>query len=211
MILLCTAPKSNSGILAIDAALKDVERRQIRRCARFPEGWPLRRGQRWGTPSATSMPMTSGHYVVQQYPPDAIRDREYYRFGDNKTGTGGPLLTAKNPVDGPVEEEPMQHKMRETLAPRRGEPAVGEGYGRAGLHQRIGRLPLYGGGSLCVPGRGCLLHGLPKGRSSATSPGTPRSALKWMNCWASARRGHCPPAKWAPAMRAPCCGEGFPG
>ena len=26
-----------------------------------------------------------GHYVVQQYLPDAIKDREYYRFGDNKT------------------------------------------------------------------------------------------------------------------------------
>ena len=60
-----------------------------------------------------------GHYVVQQYLPDAIKDREYYRFGDNKTEQAALAYRQKSPVDGPVEEEPMQHKMRENpLAPK---------------------------------------------------------------------------------------------
>ena len=86
VILLCTAPKSNSGILAIDAALKDVKDGKY---GDVPDslkdghyGGAKKMGHAIGYQYAHDFP---GHYVVQQYLPDAIKDREYYRFGDNKT------------------------------------------------------------------------------------------------------------------------------
>ena len=86
VILLCTAPKSNSGILAIDAALKDVKDGKY---GDVPDslkdghyGGAKKMGHAIGYKYAHDFP---GHYVVQQYLPDAIKDREYYRFGDNKT------------------------------------------------------------------------------------------------------------------------------
>ena len=86
VILLSTAPKSNSGINAIDAALEDVRTRE---CGDFPrhlqnkhydgEGAAVR-GQHYLYPH--NFP---NHYVDQQYLPDPIKDRVYYEYGDNKT------------------------------------------------------------------------------------------------------------------------------
>ncbi len=86
VILLCTAPKSNSGMRAIDAAMKDVK---DGRYGDVPDslkdghyGGAKKMGHAIGYQYAHDFP---GHYVVQQYLPDAIKDREYYQFGDNKT------------------------------------------------------------------------------------------------------------------------------
>ena len=86
VILLATAPKSNSACLAIDAALEDVRTRE---CGDFPrhlqnkhydgEGAAVR-GQHYLYPH--NFP---NHYVEQQYLPDPIKDRVYYEYGDNKT------------------------------------------------------------------------------------------------------------------------------
>lgn len=85
VILLATAPKSNSAEAAIDAALADVRTRE---CGDFPrhlqnkhcdgEGAEIR-GQHYLYPHDYP-----NHYVKQQYLPDPIKDRVYYKFGDNK-------------------------------------------------------------------------------------------------------------------------------
>ncbi|MCM1579673.1 MAG: replication-associated recombination protein A [Ruminococcus sp.] len=86
VILLCTAPKSNSGVLAIDAALEDVRTAE---CGTFPRALQNKhfdgaeaevRGQHYLYPH--DFP---NHYVTQQYLPDPLKDRVYYTFGENKT------------------------------------------------------------------------------------------------------------------------------
>ena len=85
VILLCTAPKSNSAIMAIDAALDDLRRKD---CGTIPSS--LRDGHYGG---AEKLVHAQGyqyphaypnHYVEQQYLPDAIKNRVYYEFGDNR-------------------------------------------------------------------------------------------------------------------------------
>lgn len=86
IILLATAPKSNSAESAIDAALADV-----RSCdaLEFPRHLQNKHfdgkgaavvGQHYLYPHDYP-----NHYVKQQYLPDALADRVYYNFGENKT------------------------------------------------------------------------------------------------------------------------------
>ena len=86
VILLATAPKSNSGIMAIDAALDDVRNKE---CGDFPRHLQNKHldgegaevvGQHYLYPH--NFP---DHYVEQQYLPDPIKDRVYYEYGENKT------------------------------------------------------------------------------------------------------------------------------
>ena len=86
VILLATAPKSNSAITAIDAAIKDIESidvgpipRQLQNKHYDGEG-EIAKGQNYLYPH--SYP---NHYVEQQYLPDNIKDKIYYEFGENKT------------------------------------------------------------------------------------------------------------------------------
>lgn len=84
-ILLATAPKSNSACMAIDAALADV---QSCDALDFPRHLQNKHfdgsgakivGQHYLYPHDFN-----NHYVRQQYLPDALKDRVYYEFGDNK-------------------------------------------------------------------------------------------------------------------------------
>ena len=86
IILLATAPKSNSAESAIDAALADV-----RSCdaLEFPRHLQNKHfdgkgakilGQHYLYPHDYP-----NHYVKQQYLPDALANRVYYNFGENKT------------------------------------------------------------------------------------------------------------------------------
>ncbi|MCC8042136.1 MAG: replication-associated recombination protein A [Oscillospiraceae bacterium] len=86
IILLATSPKSNSAKLAIDAALEDV---RSGRCGDFPRHLQNKhcdsadaeiKGQHYLYPHDYP-----NHYVSQQYLPDEIKDRVYYKFGENKT------------------------------------------------------------------------------------------------------------------------------
>lgn len=86
VILLATAPKSNSGYLAIEAALADVRQGE---CGDFPRALQNKhcdgadaevRGQHYLYPHDYP-----NHYVEQQYLPDPLKDKVYYNFGDNKT------------------------------------------------------------------------------------------------------------------------------
>ena len=86
IILLATAPKSNSAEAAIDAALEDVRTKE---CGTPPRHLQNKhcdstdaeiKGQHYLYPHDYP-----NHYVPQQYLPDPIKDRVYYTFGDNKT------------------------------------------------------------------------------------------------------------------------------
>ena len=76
-ILLATSPKSNSAEAAVDAAMADVEQGRGRVVPTHLQS-PLFRGYRY----PHDFP---NHYVQQQYLPDDLKDRTYYRFGKNKT------------------------------------------------------------------------------------------------------------------------------
>jgi putative ATPase len=86
IILLCTAPKSNSAVSAIDAAMDDVNNgfsgpipANIRD-SHYGGAKKLGRGLDYKYPH--DFPNS---YVLQQYLPDALKERVYYRFGANKT------------------------------------------------------------------------------------------------------------------------------
>ncbi len=84
-VLMATAPKSNSGHIALDMALEDV-RKGI--SGDFPrhlqnvhaDSYTMEREQGYRYPHDYP-----GHWVKQQYLPDEIKDRVYYEYGPNKT------------------------------------------------------------------------------------------------------------------------------
>ncbi len=85
VVLVATAPKSNSVYEAINTAMSDVERgiggnipRQLQNKHFDGEDAEIK-GQNYLYPH--SYPM---HYVNQQYLPDNIKNKKYYKFGDNK-------------------------------------------------------------------------------------------------------------------------------
>ena len=84
-ILLATLPKSNSVVCAIDSAISDIRAGHV---GPFPrelqnvhaDGTGFEREQGYKYPH--NYP---NHWVKQQYLPDDIKDRVYYKYGDNKT------------------------------------------------------------------------------------------------------------------------------
>lgn len=86
VILLSTAPKSNSVINAIDAAISDVENTECGdipadlRDAHYSGAKKLGHGTGYKYPH--SYP---NHYVKQQYLPTKIKNAVYYIAGENKT------------------------------------------------------------------------------------------------------------------------------
>ncbi len=86
VILLATAPKSNSGICAIDDALADIRQGKAfsipasLQDAHYPGAEKLNHGE--GYKYSHNYP---NHYVEQQFLPDELKDRIYYHFGNNKT------------------------------------------------------------------------------------------------------------------------------
>ena len=85
VILLATAPKSNSVVEAIDRAISDVKAGKGGEVPRelqnvHADGAGFEREQGYLYPH--SFP---GHWVRQQYLPDTLKDARYYQYGDNKT------------------------------------------------------------------------------------------------------------------------------
>ena len=86
IIMMCTAPKSNSAESAIDAAIADLHTfgpqdfpRHLQNKHYDGEGAAVV-GQHYLYPHDYP-----NHYVRQQYLPDEIKDHVYYQFGENKT------------------------------------------------------------------------------------------------------------------------------
>lgn len=85
VILLATAPKSNSAICAIDDALHDIETRDTGEIPSHLKDSHYQGAKKLGHGITYQYPHSfPNHYVKQQYLPDAIRDRVYYEYGDNK-------------------------------------------------------------------------------------------------------------------------------
>ena len=83
-IFLATAPKSNSGVMAIDAAVADVRAgksgpppRELQNVHADGTGFEREQGYKY----PHSYP---NHWVRQQYLPDALKGAQYYEYGDNK-------------------------------------------------------------------------------------------------------------------------------
>lgn len=107
VILLATAPKSNSAYMAINAALDDIKNGEI---GDFPrhlqnkhfdgEGAAVK-GQHYLYPHDYP-----NHYVKQQYLPDPLKNKVYYHFGENKNEQAA--LAYRNKIL--AEEEKRQPK-----------------------------------------------------------------------------------------------------
>ena len=85
IILMATAPKSNSSVLAIDAAAADVRAglsgdfpRALQN-VHFDGADAAVRGQHYLYPHDYP-----NHWIQQQYLPDTLADRIYYEYGENK-------------------------------------------------------------------------------------------------------------------------------
>ena len=85
VVLLATAPKSNSAYAAVDAALADIRAGlsgDFPRCLQnvhFDSAEVANKGQNYLYPHDYP-----NHYVRQQYLPDSLRDKVYYQYGDNR-------------------------------------------------------------------------------------------------------------------------------
>ncbi len=85
VILLATAPKSNTGCVAIDAAIRDVRAgkagdipRELQNVHADGTGFEREQGYKY--------PHDFPHrWVEQQYLPDTLVGTRYYEYGDNKT------------------------------------------------------------------------------------------------------------------------------
>ena len=86
VVLMATAPKSNSAIMGIDAALSDIRKGNYGDIpaylmdSHYAGAKKLGRGLTYQYPH--SFP---NHYVPQQYLPDRLKDAVYYQYGENKT------------------------------------------------------------------------------------------------------------------------------
>jgi len=84
VILLATAPKSNSGVLAIDKAIADVRSGKVGAIPRelqnvHADSTEHKREQNYKYPH--NYP---NHYISQQYLPDELINTKYYEYGDSK-------------------------------------------------------------------------------------------------------------------------------
>lgn len=85
VVLVCTAPKSNSAYKGINAAMEDVQNGNYGRIPRTLQNKHFdgednpNKGQFYKYPHDYK-----NHYVSQQYLPDDLKSRKYYVFGDNK-------------------------------------------------------------------------------------------------------------------------------
>jgi len=84
-ILLATAPKSNSAVNAVAAAMGDLKAgrtgdipRRLQNVHADTTGFDSRQNYKY--PHAYP-----GHWVEQQYLPDALKNARYYEYGENKT------------------------------------------------------------------------------------------------------------------------------
>ena len=88
VILIATSPKSNSAVMAIDAAMKDLSETDTGeipaylRDSHYSGAAKLGRGLTYKYPHSFE-----NNYVAQQYLPDNIKSKKYYVFGKNKNET----------------------------------------------------------------------------------------------------------------------------
>ena len=86
VILLATAPKSNSALMGIEAALADIHAGKSGDTPAHLKDCHYAGSKDLGHGIGYQYAHTGdNHYVQQQYLPDTLKDRIYYEYGDNKT------------------------------------------------------------------------------------------------------------------------------
>lgn len=86
VILLATAPKSNSAITAIDSALDDVRNVDYGNIPSSLQDGHYAGAQKLGKAQGYKYPhVYPNSWVEQQYLPDNLKDRIYYTYGSNKS------------------------------------------------------------------------------------------------------------------------------
>lgn len=86
VILLATAPKSNSAVNAIGAAMADIESKDVGDIPKHLKDSHYSGAEKLGNGIAYKYPhLFENHYVEQQYLPNNIKNAVYYEYGTNKT------------------------------------------------------------------------------------------------------------------------------
>lgn len=86
VILMATAPKSNSAMRGIDAALGDVRRGNYGDIPAYLMDSHYAGAKKLGRGLTYQYPHDfPNHYIPQQYLPDRLKDAVYYQYGENKT------------------------------------------------------------------------------------------------------------------------------
>ncbi|MDL2273593.1 replication-associated recombination protein A [Oscillospiraceae bacterium OttesenSCG-928-G22] len=86
VILLATAPKSNSAITAISSAMADIQKGKAGDVPKHLKDSHYQGAEKLGRGIGYQYPHEfPGNYVTQQYLPDELKDTTYYVPGDNKT------------------------------------------------------------------------------------------------------------------------------
>ena len=85
VIMLATAPKSNSAIVAIDKAMGDISSRDTGVIPPHLQDTHYSGAEKLGHGLEYKYPHSyPNHYTKQQYLPDKIKNVKYYEYGDNK-------------------------------------------------------------------------------------------------------------------------------
>ncbi len=85
VILLATAPKSNSAICAIDSAIADIRAGDSGDIPAHLQDGHYGGAQKLGKAQGYKYPHDfENSWVKQQYLPDRLKDRVYYQYGENK-------------------------------------------------------------------------------------------------------------------------------
>ena len=85
VIMVALAPKSNTGICAIDAAWADIEAGKVGSIPSHLQDGHYSGAQKMGKAIGYQYPHDfPDKWVKQQYLPDILKDAKYYQFGDNK-------------------------------------------------------------------------------------------------------------------------------
>lgn len=97
VVLLATAPKSNSAYCGLDAAMKDIQNglngdipSHLKNAHYDADTKSLSGAKGYKYPHNYK-----NHYTKQQYLPDEIKDKKYYHFGDNKNEQAAKAYRAK--------------------------------------------------------------------------------------------------------------------
>lgn len=85
VVLLATAPKSNSASAAIGEALSDVKKGRSGEIPRHLKNMHADGAEVSKVEGYKYAHNYENHWVRQQYLPDELKDRVYYKYGDNKT------------------------------------------------------------------------------------------------------------------------------
>lgn len=96
VIMLATAPKSNSSSMAVWSAVEDIEKIDVGDIPPQLKDAHYQGAKQFGHGVEYKYPHNyDNHYTPQQYLPDKIMDKVYYHYGDNKTEQASKLYWDK--------------------------------------------------------------------------------------------------------------------